>query len=61
MYRQKTKKQFVLPLLPKALEILDKYKSDKELLPIISNQKFNSYIKEVAEIIGIEKKLTHHI
>lgn len=61
MYRQKTKKQFALPLLPKALEILDKYKSDKELLPIISNQKFNSYIKEVAEIIGIEKKLTHHI
>lgn len=61
MYRQKTKKQLSLPLLPKALEILDKYKSEKELLPVISNQKFNSYIKEVAEIIGIEKKLTHHI
>lgn len=61
MFRQKTKKQFSLPLLPKALEILDKYKSDEELLPIISNQKFNSYIKEVAEIIGVEKKLTHHI
>lgn len=61
MFRQKTKKQFSLPLLPKAIEIIDKYKNDKELLPIISNQKFNSYIKEVAEIIGIEKKLTHHI
>ncbi|CAM4344904.1 site-specific integrase [Flavobacterium terrigena] len=61
MFRQKTKKQFSLPLLPKAIEILDKYKNDKMLLPIISNQKFNSYIKEVAEIIGIEKKLTHHI
>ncbi|MES2864423.1 MAG: site-specific integrase [Bacteroidota bacterium] len=61
MFRQKTKKQFSLPLLPKAIEILDKYKNDKELLPIISNQKFNSYIKEVAEIIGVEKKLTHHI
>lgn len=61
MFRQKTKKQFSLPLLPKAIEILNKYKNDKELLPIISNQKFNSYIKEVAEIIGIEKKLTHHI
>ena len=61
MFRQKTKKQFSLPLLPKAIEILDKYKNDKELLPIISNQKLNSYIKEVAEIIGIEKKLTHHI
>jgi site-specific recombinase XerD len=31
------------------------------LLPRISNQKFNSYLKEIAEIVGIEKNLTHHI
>jgi len=61
MYRQKTKKQFSVPLLPKAISILEKYQEHKCLLPIISNQKFNSYIKEIAEIIGIEKKLTHHI
>lgn len=65
MYRQKTKKQFKVPLLPKAKEILDKYKSDvprsNKLLPIITNQKFNSYLKEIAEILGFEKNLTHHI
>lgn len=61
MYRQKTKKQLSVPLLPKAISILEKYQEHKSILPVISNQKFNSYIKEIAEIIGIEKKLTHHI
>ena len=61
MYRQKTKKQLSVPLLPKAISIIGKYQESKNILPIISNQKFNSYIKEIAEIIGIEKKLTHHI
>ena len=61
MYRQKTKKQLSVPLLPKAVEIIAKYQDENRLLPIISNQKFNSYIKEIAEIIGIEKNLTHHI
>jgi len=61
MFRQKTKKQFSIPLLPKALLIVEKYQDDKRLLPVVSNQKFNSYLKEIAEIIGIEKKLTHHI
>ncbi|MFT4802365.1 MAG: integrase/recombinase XerD, partial [Flavobacteriaceae bacterium] len=27
----------------------------------ISNQKFNSYLKEISAILGIEKNLTHHI
>ena len=61
MYRQKTKKQLSLPLLPKAIEIIAKYQNENRLLPIITNQKFNSYIKEIAEIVGIEKNLTHHI
>lgn len=61
MFRQKTKRQFSIPLLPKAISIIEKYQDDKRLLPVISNQKFNSYLKEIAEIIGIEKKLTHHI
>ncbi|MGG7035352.1 MAG: site-specific integrase [Flavobacterium sp.] len=65
MIRDKTNKEISIPLLPKAIAILDKYriytlKQDK-LLPVISNQNFNSYIKEVAEIVGIEKSLTHHI
>lgn len=61
MHRKKTKKQFSIPLLPKAISILEKYQNNKNILPVISNQKFNSYIKEIAEIIGIEKKLTHHV
>lgn len=61
MLRQKTQKSFSLPLLPKAKLIIDKYQDNQSLLPVISNQRFNSYIKEIAEIVGIEKKLTHHI
>ena len=61
MFRQKTKKQISIPLLPKAVKIIEKYEHENRLLPKISNQKFNSYLKEIAEIIGIEKRLTHHI
>jgi site-specific recombinase XerD len=41
--------------------VLDKYKNDDSILPIISNQKFNAYLKEIADIVGIDKHLTHHI
>ena len=61
MIRQKTSKPVSVPLLPKAISILGKYQESKSLLPVVSNQKFNSYLKEIAEIIGIEKNLTHHI
>lgn len=64
IFRQKTQKNFSIPLLPKAIEILDKYKNQNDnglLLPMISNQKFNSYLKEVADVIGlVDKNLTHH-
>lgn len=58
MYRQKTKSKLSVPLLPKAKEILTKY---NDHLPTISNQKFNSYLKEIADVLGLEKRLTHHI
>ena len=61
MTRKKTKSKISIPLLPKAKKILDKYKDDSNLLPVISNQKFNSYLKEIGNIVGIEKRLTHHI
>lgn len=62
MKREKTQRQISIPILPKAQETIDKYTTEKEILfPKISNQKFNSYLKEIAEIIGIEKRLTHHI
>lgn len=62
MKREKTQCQISIPILPKAQEIIDKYVTgDNRIFPIISNQKFNSYLKEIADIVGIEKRLTHHI
>lgn len=58
VFRQKTNRKYEIPLLTKAEEILDKYKGE---LPIISNQRLNAYLKEIAEILGIEKNLTHHL
>jgi site-specific recombinase XerD len=63
MIRQKTNQPIAIPLLPQAEVILIKYKTNDSdvVLPTISNQKFNSYLKEIAALVGIEKKLTHHI
>lgn len=61
MERKKTGRVINIPLLPKALEILKLYENEDFLLPVISNQRFNSYLKEIASIVGIEKRLTHHI
>jgi len=61
MKRQKTGKDISVPLLPKANEIIKKYTSESEyVLPKMSNQKINSYLKEIAAIVGIEKRVTHH-
>ncbi|MFT6730271.1 MAG: integrase/recombinase XerD [Glaciecola sp.] len=58
----KTQRQISIPILPKAQEIIERYSTDNNLVfPSISNQKFNSYLKEIAEITGIEKRLTHHV
>ncbi len=64
MYRKKTKSKITVPLLKKPQEIINKYRNEEEhekILPKISNQKFNSYLKEIADIVGIEKRLTHHM
>ena len=64
MNRKKTDMKISIPLPPKANEILSKnlsFSKDERVFPKISNQKFNSYLKEIAEIVGIEKRLTHHI
>lgn len=62
MKREKTQRQISVPILPKAQKVINKYLKEncETVLPKISNQKFNSYLKEMAEIIGIDKKLTHH-
>lgn len=65
--REKTAKPIRIPLLPKALKIIEKYKSNirsisqGSLFPKISNQKLNSYLKEIADICGIRKNITFHI
>ncbi len=65
--RQKTKTASNIPLLPKAEEIIEKYKEHPQcvikgnLLPVLSNQKMNSYLKEIADLCGIKKELTFHI
>lgn len=62
MKREKTQCQISIPILPKAQEIIEKYSTDSNrIFPPISNQKFNSYLKEISAITGIEKRLTHHI
>ena len=65
--RQKTESQVRVPLLPKALAVIEKYKDDPQtvnsgyLLPHFSNQKLNSYLKEIADVCGIQKNLTFHL
>jgi len=62
MKREKTQRMISIPILSKAQEIIDKYATDSiRIFPPISNQKFNSYLKEIADITGIDKRLTHHI
>ncbi len=65
--RQKTETASRIPLLPIAEEIIQKYQNHPEcinkdkLLPVLSNQKMNAYLKEIADICEIEKDLTFHI
>ena len=61
-HRQKTGIRANVPLLPQALQIANKYLLTQDtLLPKISNQKMNAYLKEIAEIIGIDKNLTWYV
>ncbi|WP_298530955.1 site-specific integrase [uncultured Algibacter sp.] len=63
IYRNKTTRSYKLPLLPKAKEIKDKYddEASEYVFPRMSNTKFNAYLKEIADVVGIEFNLTHHI
>lgn len=65
--RTKTNTPSNIPLLPTALMILDNYKDHIEvingtvLLPVLSNQKSNAYLKEIADLCNINKNLTTHL
>ncbi len=64
--RLKTKIKSRIPLLPVTLDIIKRYEEDpacinaNKVLPVLSNQKYNSYLKEIADICDITKTLTTH-
>ena len=63
----KTGERIEIPLLDPAKKIIIKYRVSFErtnqgkLLPVLSNQKVNKYLKFLAELAGIKKALTHHV
>lgn len=69
IHRKKTDKHYQVPLFPKAIEILDKYKKHprclkkNRCLPVPSNVKYNAYLKEVGDMAGIpkDKPLVSHL
>ena len=56
--RQKTGTEFTTVILPRGVEILKKHDYH---LKILTNQKYNEYLKQVAILCGIDKHLTTHI
>ncbi|KIX21616.1 recombinase [Flavobacterium sp. 316] len=66
-HRQKTESASKIPILPVTQMIINKYENhpqcnnENKLLPILSNQKMNAYLKEIAGVCEIEKELTFHI
>lgn len=67
IFREKTEGRSSIPLLPTALEVIEKYKNFPEnvcegkLLPVKSNQKLNAYLKEIGDICGIRKNMSFHL
>ena len=64
--RIKTNNMCNIPLLRVPRELLQKYSSDKgcelrgQILPVPTNQKMNAYLKEIATICNINKRLSTH-
>ena len=65
--RTKTNAKFSILLIPTALAVLEKYQDHPKVisrecvLPVLSNQKSNAYLKEIADLCGIKKNLTTHL
>ena len=65
--RTKTDTGFTIPLLPTAVAIIEKYKDHPKVvnkdcvIPVLSNQKSNAYLKEIADRCNIKKNLTTHL
>jgi site-specific recombinase XerD len=70
MVREKTQESYYVPLLDQAIELILKYSKvenissltpEKVLIPCLSNQKMNSYLKEIGDIVGISNVLKTHL
>ena len=63
--REKTDVVSRIPLLPPALQLIERYRDGGEedalLLPVLSNQKMNAYLKEIGDVCGLSKNLTFHL
>ncbi len=65
--RKKTGGRANIPLLPVPVKIINKYvdldmlQDNDPILPLLSNQKMNAYIKEIADLCGITKNLSFHV
>jgi integrase len=65
--RNKNNSRCRIPLLPSAKQIIQKYSDHPvcsqrgTVLPILSNQKMNAYLKEIADLCGISKNLSMHV
>jgi site-specific recombinase XerD len=65
--RQKTDTKSKIPVLPIAEEIIQKYTdhpkclNEDAILPILTNQKMNSYLKEIGDLCDIPKEITFHM
>ena len=64
--RTKTKTKSNIPVLPTPMMILEKYEDspyliNDKVLPVLTNQKMNAYLKEIAHLSGIKKNLTTHL
>lgn len=64
--QNKTGETLSIPLIPEAMAIINKYDSTErkitnKVFPKISNQKFNVFLKTIAELANLDKELTHHI
>jgi len=67
IYRNKSKIPCYIPIFKPVEEIIEKYKEHplvelkQTIIPIYSNQKLNSYLKEIADLCNIQKPITTHI
>ena len=65
--QEKTNEELTIPVLAPAMKIVEKYSNSAErkilkmVLPKITNQKLNTYLKVIANLVGVNKALSHHV